>query len=274
MQAFVVAPAACFLCSPCCVLAQAVARYLAYLHHSRMAYDGYSFHFASNEERDKAKAAADLGELGERKTERDYGIDRRSLQHLHDGFYVRWLRPIKCIGARSWLKRVAAGINLKQDSLKICAHTCDPKPGADYSRIVLLRRQERGAKSKFYRLPEDTPSRASSVVVSAASVSDLPELPARLDAVSAAPACDRDIINSPTSCWSLGLLANCSSLRLRAKRYTIGQFIDKGSFGDVFMAAFGDPGTLQVRVKRIQRDDPDLRVNCVEVNVLEHCNIS
>ena len=262
-----------------------------------MAFLAFSFHFVSAADQKKAKVAVTTeceAKLKARSHEagakndigakaRGEGIVPGSLTFLSDGFYVRWVKHTHCIAARSWLIRVLPEQDLKQTALTICAHTGEAAPVVDPFPMQRLTKDESASRIPFYAALVEVPATATgsqadtpSVLakVSAAPCIHQPGSSSRTAPVVTAPFGARQIINSPSSCWSLALAARCSTLKLRANHYTMGSILGDGTFGDVFKATFrkGDMVTSDICVKRIKKDTVSGEAVRVEVYALERCN--
>ena len=240
-----------------------------------MDFIGYSFHFKSAGDCKKAKAAVALIEGCSHYNDPSKvrgGIDIATLTHFDDGFYLRWQKPVRCISAQTWIRRLLPTMRSNATALSICSHTSDPTPSADFSLMYRLKKEMTASKSPFHGLPALAIS-GSLPQAAAACFPTKPERSAHLPMARAATETDREIIKSPSSCWTLGLLERSQSLKDRAKFYQMGAYISEGTYGVVSHAMFVGQPALQVCVKQIKNDTDDLKASRIEVYALERCSV-
>ena len=241
-----------------------------------MEFVGFSFHFMLMADCKKVKAAVARIQKDchyAKASQVRGGIDVASLRVGEDYFYARWLKPIKLISAQVWVKRVIPEVAMTKRRVQICGHTTDPLPDADFSLRYKLTKAQSGSKSPFHAMPASCET-AATAQATADTQTATPVLAARLPTAVAATKTDKELINSPSSCWSLGLLSRENSLMDRAARYTLGEYISQGSYGIVYHATYNGPPAVQCCVKQIKNDTANLQASRIEMYALERCNDS
>ena len=237
-----------------------------------MDFVGFSFHFANQADADRASAAAARMEQGRA----GKGIDPSSLQRLADGFYIGWVKSVKCSGARSFLSRVPAKIDRSAKSVRMCGHHSAPPTDQDYEKMTLLTMEERGGDLAFYQIRPAVgePVVGNDALAAVAPSSSIHVQSSRLPEVAAAAPGAREIIQASSACWSLGLLRRDPILNARSNLYTVGTKLGEGSNGVVFNVTFSGNGGGKLCAKLLRSDADEQRKTRIEVYALERCNES
>jgi hypothetical protein len=172
-------------------------------------YSGFSFHFDSSAD---AAAVVEAVQSSSRLT----SVDSSSLKVFKYGFYISWFKPLRVLGARSWLVRLVPHLAQHRQFPSICCHSVPYRDDIDFGTMVRCSKQESGTRLVVYKI--QVPNLLAPVVVA----------PAVNSASNVAPLVSYS--TSPTSCWALALLESQEMLKDRSDHYKIGDAIGKGTF--------------------------------------------